>query len=112
VKVLLGTAVTDANPSPGIAITGVDNANGTWQYSLGLNVWVAVGAVTNDAALLLPATARIRFVPNPGFTGTATIQFKAWDGTAGITGDRIDTDSGLNSFSDATETATVTVKAA
>ena len=117
VKTLLGTAVTDADLGAlrGIAITGVDTAaaNGTWQYSLGLNKWVAAGTVSPTAALLLPETARLRFIPAAGVTGgTATINYKAWDRTAGTTGDRIDTDSGLDSFSDLTETATVTVNPA
>ncbi|HKB03845.1 MAG TPA: Ig-like domain-containing protein [Gemmataceae bacterium] len=116
VKALLGTAVTDTNLGAlrGIAITGTNTtaANGTWEYSLGLK-WVAIGPVSKDAALLLPETARIRFVPAAGVTsGTATIDYKAWDRTAGMIGDRIDTDGGLNSFSDLTETATVTVNPA
>ena len=110
VKTLLGTAVTDAAKSlKGIAIVFADNTNGKWQYSLGGNVFVDIGNVSTDAALLLTDVNKLRFVPNAGFTGQATIQYKAWDRTAGRAGDRIDTDSGLNSFSLEVETATVNV---
>jgi len=112
IRSLLGTAFgdVDAGALKGIAITSADNANGKWQYLVGTK-WIDVGAVTKDSALLLADTTRLRFVPNSGFVGTATIQYKAWDRTAGQAGDRIDTDSGLNSFSSAIETATVTVTA-
>ena len=107
---LLGTAVTDAAKSlKGIAFVFADNTNGKWQYSLGGNVFVDIGSVSTDAALLLTDVNKLRFVPNAGFTGQATIQYKAWDRTAGRAGDRIGTDSGLNSFSLEVETATVNV---
>ena len=64
------------------------------------------------AAVLLTTANKIRFVPNQGTpAGTqATIQFKAWDGSTGLAGDRIDTTSAaLNSFSTAVETATIDV---
>jgi hypothetical protein len=54
---------------------------------------------------------RLRFVPAPGYTGTAMIGYRAWDRTAGRVLDWIDTDGGLDSFSVFIETATVTVRA-
>jgi hypothetical protein len=111
-KTLLGTSVTDTAKSlKGIAITGVDSANGSWQYSLGGNVWITIVGVSADSAILLTDVNKIRFVPNAGYVGAATIQYKAWDRTAGQAGDRIDTDSGLDSFSLDTETATINVTA-
>jgi hypothetical protein len=109
---LLGTSVSDTPRSlRGIAIVFADNATaGHWEYSLGGNIWREIGAVSADSALLLSDTAKIRFVPN-GVTGTATIQFKAWDRTAGQAGDRIDTDLPLNSFSTAIEEASIDVTA-
>jgi hypothetical protein len=110
VKTLLGTAVTDsANALKGIAIVFADNTNGKWQYSLGGNIFIDIGTVSADSALLLTDVNKLRFVPNAGFTGQATIQFKAWDRTTGQAGDRIDTDLPLNSFSLEVETATVNV---
>jgi hypothetical protein len=110
VKSLLGAAVTDAPGSlRGIALVFADNANGRWQYALGGNVFVDVGPVGPGSALLLADSNKLRFVPNAGFIGQATIRFVAWDRTTGQAGDRIDTGPPLNSFSLEVETATVTV---
>ena len=68
-----------------------------------------VGPVGAGSALLLADANKLRFVPDAGFTGQATIQFKAWDRTTGQAGDRIDTGPPLNSFSLEVETATVSV---
>jgi hypothetical protein len=109
---LLGTAFGDTGKLVrGIAITAADNTNGKWQYSLGRNVWIDIGVVNADSAVLLAHNSRIRFVPNAGFAGAATISYTAWDRTAGQAGDRIDTDSGLDSFSLDTETASINVTA-
>jgi hypothetical protein len=111
VKTLLGTAVTDTpNALKGIAVTAAENTNGKWQYALG-TVFADLGPVGPGSALLLPDTAKIRFVPNSGFAGTATISYKAWDRTAGQSGDRIDTAASLDSFSPQVETASITVTA-
>lgn len=112
VKTLLGTSQTDPDLKglKGIAITNVDNTNGQWQYSLGSNKWVNITAASLSAAILLKDTNRLRFVPNTGFTGTATISFKAWDQSAGQAGDSgVDTTGALNSFSAFEETAQITV---
>jgi hypothetical protein len=111
-KLLAGVTITDTPKSlNGIAITAADNSNGKWQYSVAPNVWIDVGNVSNSSAVLLAGTSKVRFVPNSGFTGTATFTFKAWDRSAGQAGDRIDTTSGLNSFSVNVEVATITVTA-
>ena len=108
VKSLLGSAVTDtAGSLRGIAVVFADNANGKWQYSLGGGVFLDVGPVGTGSALLLADANKLRFVPDAGFTGRATIQFKAWDRTTGQAGDRIDTGPALNSFSLEVETAAV-----
>lgn len=113
VKTLLGAAITDPNgvkALKGIAVIAADNTSGKWQYSLGRNVWVDIGLVSDSSALLLSDVNKLRFVPNAGFTGPATIQYKAWDRTAGQAGDRgVDTTGVLNSFSSEIETATITV---
>jgi hypothetical protein len=112
-----GDRITDPNGDPeGIAVTAIDTANGTWQYSTdnGAN-WSPLGPVATDAARLLPADAntRVRFVPNADFVGKIAtgITFRAWDqttGTAGGTGDTTSNGSST-SFSSATETASVYV---
>ncbi|MWD29653.1 DUF4347 domain-containing protein [Aquicoccus sp. SCR17] len=56
----------------GIAITGDATAGeGAWQYSLdGGETWIAVPEVSPEAALVLGASASLRFVPGPDYNGT------------------------------------------
>lgn len=102
---IAGLLIADANDPQytagaprGIAVTAVDNTNGTWQYSTdGGTIWKDFGAVSASAARLLafrdpsqPAN-RIRFVPLPNYftpsAGTAPFfKFRAWDQTAGSDG--------------------------
>lgn len=116
---LLGTAVTDLdnNSASGIAVTGVDNTNGTWQYSLNNgNIWTDFGTPDATTARLLAADdlSRIRFQPNPGYNGDSTITFRAWDQTRGFNGNTIDTsNSGTSTaFSQATAAPSLTVNPA
>jgi subtilisin-like proprotein convertase family protein len=94
--------ITDADDQPGggwfpdvaplgIAVTGVDNTNGTWEYSLDGTSWTPFVADSDTSARLLQGSVhgtatpeRIRFVPNAGFTGTATFTFRAWDLTSDL----------------------------
>ncbi|KQU91036.1 hypothetical protein ASC78_18800 [Variovorax sp. Root318D1] len=102
----------------GIALTGVNAANGSWWYSTngGAN-WAAVGAVSDASALLLAADAntRVYFQANSNFSGTISdgITFRAWDQTSGTSGTTVSTvTNGNNSaFSSATDTANITVTA-
>lgn len=119
VSLLLGKAFLDGDPKTlkGIAITGfTDNGGGKWQFKVSGNVWVDLGAVGLNSAVLLASNAKIRyFVNNPAITaGNATIRYKAWDQTTGQSGDRsVDTTGLLNAFSSnlQIETATVTITA-
>src|SRR6185369_9143647 len=61
----------DAGAQSGIALIGVDNSLGRWQYTLSANAssssanWTDVdqtGALSAASALLLPTDARVRFV--------------------------------------------------
>jgi hypothetical protein len=120
----------DAGAQDGIAVTAFDASLGTFQYTLvSINPaesdWKnldADGALSEASALLLPATARVRFVtalvPHhvaeagslPLESKLATgLTFRAWDLTAGLSGGRADTttNGGTTAFSTATETATV-----
>jgi hypothetical protein len=107
--------ITDADGDPeGLAIVGVDDTHGTWQYSTdGGGSWQSFGAVSDSNAVLLDASSRIRFVPAPGYDGPAgDLTFRAWDQTLGATGDTgvvIAATGGETPFSDATETATLDV---
>lgn len=108
--------VTDPDgPGAGIALIGVDTSNGSWEYSLNGGVsWNPVISPSFTNALLLPATARLRFIPNPDFNGAiaTAITFHAWDqssGTAGTTVDLTGQLGGSNAFSVNSETASLTV---
>ncbi len=58
----------------GIAITGnaATTAQGVWQYNLNAGGgWVTIASPSDSAALLLPTTASLRFLPSgPNFNGT------------------------------------------
>jgi hypothetical protein len=111
------TAVTDPDgPARGIAVTSASSFNGTWQYLLeGSNTWTGIGGVSNSAALLLPDSAKVRFLPKPDFNGVVSLRYRAWDGTGPDTvGDKVDTagkTGGSGPFSIAQESALLTVKA-
>jgi methionine-rich copper-binding protein CopC len=106
----------DAGALEGLAVTSVDNTNGTWQFSIdnGTN-WTPFGSPSQTTARLLAsnATTRIRFVPNANFNGTVDpgITFRAWDQTSGTNGGTADTSTngGTSAFSIMTETASITV---
>ncbi|MGI0484561.1 DUF4347 domain-containing protein [Pantanalinema rosaneae CENA516] len=115
-----GTGITDTDTGAlrGIAVTGVNNSNGTWQYSPdGGSTWVSFGAVSTTNARLLAdnSTTRVRFVPNAGFNGTVTqgISFRAWDQTSGTNGSTANTtvNGGASAFSVNIETAGITIDA-
>ncbi|MBT2325016.1 VCBS domain-containing protein [Variovorax paradoxus] len=112
--------VTDADNGAitGIALTGVNAANGSWWYSTnGGAAWMAVGAVSDSSALLLAADSntRIYFQANSNFSGTVSdgITFRAWDQTSGTAGTTVSTvtNGGSSAFSSATDTASITVTA-
>ena len=113
-EVVIDGSITDVDGpvAEAIAVTGVDDANGTWEYSTdGGSTFSAIGAVSDSSALLLDGNAVIRFVPDAGYTGTSTFDYKAWDQTSGGSGQSgVDTTGGA-AFSAASETASVTVTA-
>ncbi|KAI8492147.1 hypothetical protein Bbelb_300440, partial [Branchiostoma belcheri] len=77
----------------GIAVTGVDSSHGVWEYSTDNGTsWSVLGAVSSSSAVLLGEDGdtgryRLRFRPNPDFSGTAFLYYRAWDFTAGSAGD-------------------------
>ncbi|MDB5804566.1 MAG: hypothetical protein JWN73_1888 [Betaproteobacteria bacterium] len=106
----------DSGAIAGIAVTAVDNTNGTWQYSTNNGTtWSAFGAPSGTSARLLAADAntRVRFVPNANFNGTVTngITFRGWDQTSGTTAATASTaaNGGATAFSAATATSGITV---
>jgi hypothetical protein len=110
-----GDPITDADAGAveGIAVIGVDNTNGTWQYSIndGSN-WINF-AVSDTAATLLRDTEKIRFVPKPGYKGTAEFTFRAWDTSdgniSGTTNVIPGVGGGTTAYSSVTVTASISV---
>ncbi|MEG5067440.1 esterase-like activity of phytase family protein, partial [Microcoleus sp. B3-A4] len=128
VSTLIAGAVTDPDTADtqGIAVTGADNTNGSWEYLTDSgSTWTAFvtpsTAASTAAARLLAGNARIRFVPKTDYNGSANITYQSWDGTTtnssgtpltnGGTADISTASSigGLAAFSTASETATITV---
>ena len=77
-------------PATGIAITG--NAStpeqGTWQYTTdGGTTWVDIPhtGLGDNNAIVIPATAGVRFVPQPDWNGTpGSLTARISDGTGGL----------------------------
>jgi hypothetical protein len=114
---ILGTSVADVDTGAleGIALYGLTSGTGTWQYSLNDGTsWTDVGDVSQDQALLLRASDKVRFVPNGENGTTASISYHAWDQTGGDSaGDKVSVAStgADTAFSTATDTASITVTA-
>ena len=108
-----GDRITDVDGDPeGIAIVFASNANGSWQYSLNNgSTWNGFPGLTAPTALMLDETARIRFEPNPGYSGTESIFFHAWDQTTGVSGGvgNVGTNGGTTAFSGNNEQASLNV---
>ena len=114
-----GDRITDVDSGAveGIAVTAVDNTNGTWEYSTnGGGTWTAFGAVSDANAVVLSDASndRVRFVPGIGYVGSATMTFRAWDrsdgnssGTAGV---NTTINDGATAYSAATESAGINVE--
>ncbi|MBF0178141.1 MAG: DUF4347 domain-containing protein, partial [Magnetococcales bacterium] len=115
VSSILGASVSDVDYGAveGIAITGLNSGNGTWQYNTGTG-WTDVGAVSATSALLLRSTDSVRFVPDGQNATTGTLTYRAWDQSSGAAGSKVDASTitgGVTAFSASTDTATITVTA-
>ncbi|HVX12330.1 MAG TPA: DUF4214 domain-containing protein [Pirellulales bacterium] len=87
----------DASAKQGIAITSIDQTNGTWSYSLDNGAtWIPMQPtgtqkLSTSFALLLPGAdpvnkgAEIRFQPNANYVGPATLTFQLWDQSNSLT---------------------------
>lgn len=100
VSEILATSVGDIMTDPdagsleGIALTGIYDNDGKWQYLLdGQTEWNDIDkSVIEDAnALLLDGNSRLRFVPNSTWENDdkRCVSFFGWDQTTGNTGDFI-----------------------
>jgi hypothetical protein len=109
---------SDAGALEGIAVLGVDNSNGLWQYSTNGTNWSTFGSIPENTGRLLAATDRVRFLPAPEYNGTvsAGLTFCAWDQTAGTDGQTADLSGvgaagGITAFSVSTATAGIAIGA-
>jgi len=108
-----GSSITDvdAGALQGIAVIGVDDTNGSWQFDAGAG-WQALNPAA-DGHRLLDLTSSVRFIPDAGFYGTvaAAMEFRAWDQTQGVDGGTWDTsvNGGTTAFSTDTDTASIVV---
>jgi len=108
-----GSGISDVDGDPdGITIIINNENTGTWQYSIdaGSN-WIDVGTVSGTSGLLLRNFDLVRLQPN-GVEGTpANFGFRAWDQTIGTAGTKVNVSpvGGTSAFSNATETANISV---
>ncbi|MGA2621198.1 MAG: right-handed parallel beta-helix repeat-containing protein [Thermoguttaceae bacterium] len=95
----------------GIAVTGT-TGSGTWEYSFDETGFYPVGNVSDGAALLLPASALLRYTPDGEHGETPTITYRGWDTTCGSYGGRLDATSsgGIWPCSAVTDTASLLVR--
>ncbi|MCE5268559.1 MAG: peptidylprolyl isomerase [Planctomycetaceae bacterium] len=108
-----GTVIADADNGAvkgGIALIGL-TGDGDWQYSLDGTTFIAIPTVSATAALLLPSTASLKYIPSGIVTEQGKITYRAWDTTTGAAGGTADTTSNGadTAFSTATDTATLLV---
>jgi hypothetical protein len=80
----------DLGDPRGMAITGVQELNGKktigqWQFSTdGGTLWTHITGVSATNALLLDGSNLVRFLPAKGYTGFASISYRAWDESDGL----------------------------
>jgi len=110
-----GNPITDPDTGAveGIAVIGVDNTNGIWQYSINdSGNWINF-VVSDTSATLLKDTGKIRFVPNAGYKGTAEFVFRAWDtsdgNVSGTTNVVLGVGGGTTFYSINTETTSISI---
>ena len=116
-NIIADGSITDPDVSPApeaIAVTGVDDTNGRWQYwkSSG-SYWSPIndGVLSDDHALLLAADDRVRFQPNINWSGVSSLTFRAWDKTMGSVAIYADADpnGGGTAFSAEADTMAIAV---
>lgn len=83
------TAYTPADTLGGVAITAdasVSATQGVWQYTTDGSTWYDVGTVSTSAALLLPSSSLVRFLPAANYHGTpGGLTVHAVDSSGGLT---------------------------
>ena len=106
-------ADVDSGTQPGIVITATDNGNGHWEYRIGSGSWTSIGSLSDSAALVLADADLVRFVPDGANATTASLTYRAWDGTGATAGGTVDASLTGNAtpFSSAYDQASIAVSA-
>ncbi|MCE9666121.1 VCBS domain-containing protein, partial [Halomonas sp. M5N1S17] len=79
----------DNNAQEGLALTST-SGDGTWWYTLnGGDNWQEVGAVSESQALLLAANDNTLVYYEPGSGENGSLEFRAWDQTNGVAGQKV-----------------------
>ena len=88
-RLVAGVSDIDANDTSfGVAIVGVNDSNGMWQFSTdsGLS-WTSLVSISYSNALVLSSQPvgqnKLRFWPNQDYNGYSDVVFVAWDLTSG-----------------------------
>lgn len=101
---LAGASDADGN-TLSIAVTTVDDTNGTWQLYYDGGWWQLTrykDSVSDSNVYLVPNGCSIRFKPGSNFNGQASFTFRVWDETTGTADNNDDTkDSQNNAIIDA-----------
>ncbi|NJL58448.1 MAG: tandem-95 repeat protein [Desulfobacteraceae bacterium] len=100
----------DAGAVEGIAVIAAENTNGIWQYDNNGQFTDFPQNIRESNSLLLNEDMLIRFVPNPGFAGTAKLVFRAWDQTSGRNTERADTTNNGGSTAFSMDTGEIEVR--
>ncbi|WP_299660704.1 BspA family leucine-rich repeat surface protein [uncultured Psychromonas sp.] len=110
----------DADALQGIAIYGLPDTNGYWEFDTGSG-WQRVDSISTETislsnSLLLRSEDSLRFVPNLDWNGQVFIGFAGWDqtsGTFGLQGSTVDASSfgGTTAFSATSTGPSITVTA-
>ncbi|MGY0781132.1 hypothetical protein ACW7BC_24855 [Azospirillum argentinense] len=90
---------SSANGFAGVAIVGnaATAGQGVWQYWSGF-AWITVGAVAEGSALVVAASAMLRFLPAADWNGTTpalTVRLIEDGGAPVVTGGRVDLTAGV-----------------
>ncbi len=106
----------DSAAVAGIAVIGVDDSFGQWQYSRDGGVsWAGLGGASEGNARLLAADAlsAVRFVPAADWNGSvgAGLSYRAWDQSTGVAGGTADAalNGGAFAFSSASASSGIVV---
>ncbi|NGZ05237.1 MAG: DUF4347 domain-containing protein, partial [Magnetococcales bacterium] len=111
-----GMTDPEGSATTGVAVISIGESSGSWYYSVdGGTNWNALESVSESNALLLSANAntRLYFRPNANWNGTDSsgLELRAWDGSAGSAGNKVDvsTNGGDTPYSSSTDAVAVTV---